>query len=495
MSGFVLAIDQGTTSSRAIVFDGEMKIAGVGQQEFTQHFPHSGWVEHDAEEIWESVVAVVKIALGKAGVSAADIAAVGITNQRETVVVWDKATGKPIDNAIVWQDRRTAAICNEMKEKGLEDVFSAKTGLLLDPYFSGTKLAWLLDNVDGARGRAEAGELLAGTIDSYLIWKLTGGAAHVTDATNASRTLLFNIETNEWDAELGQLLDVPLSMLPEVMDSAADFGVTEASLFGAAIPILGVAGDQQAATIGQACFAPGMMKSTYGTGCFAVLNTGGTLVRSKNRLLTTIAYRLDGRTTYALEGSIFVAGAAVQWLRDGIKVIGKAEESGRLAAEADETQQVYLVPAFVGLGAPHWDADARGAIFGLTRSTGPAEFARAALESVAFQTRDLLDAMKKDWTDARGQTVLRVDGGMVASDWTMQRLADILDAPVDRPTILETTALGAAWLAGSRAGVWSGMEDFSKAWKLDRRFEPAMADGLRETKLAGWRDAVRRTLS
>jgi glycerol kinase len=495
MGGFVLAIDQGTTSSRAIVFDGDMKVAGVGQQEFTQHFPQSGWVEHDADEIWESVVAVVKTALGKAGIGASEVAAIGITNQRETVVVWDKATGKPIHNAIVWQDRRTAAICHAMKEKGLEGVFSAKTGLLLDPYFSGTKLAWLLDNVDGARARAEAGELLAGTIDTFLIWKLTGGAAHVTDATNASRTLLFNIETNAWDAELGGLLNVPLSMLPEVKDSAADFGVTEAALFGAAIPILGVAGDQQAATIGQACFQPGMMKSTYGTGCFAVLNTGETLVRSKNRLLTTIAYRLDGRTTYALEGSIFVAGAAVQWLRDGIKVIGKAEESGQLAAEADESQQVYLVPAFVGLGAPHWDADARGAIFGLTRSTGPAEFARAALESVAFQTRDLLDAMKKDWADASGQTVLRVDGGMVASDWTMQRLADILDAPVDRPTILETTALGAAWLAGSRAGVWPGMADFSKAWKLDRRFGPAMGDALRETKLAGWRDAVRRTLS
>lgn len=495
MGGFVLAIDQGTTSSRAIVFDGDMKVAGVGQQEFTQHFPQSGWVEHDADEIWDSVVAVVKTALEKAGIGASEVAAIGITNQRETVVVWDKATGKPIHNAIVWQDRRTAAICHEMKEKGLEEVFSAKTGLLLDPYFSGTKLAWLLDNVDGARARAEAGELLAGTIDAFLIWKLTAGAAHVTDATNASRTLLFNIETNAWDAELGELLNVPLSMLPEVKDSAADFGVTEGGLFGAAIPILGVAGDQQAATIGQACFQPGMMKSTYGTGCFAVLNTGETLVRSKNRLLTTIAYRLDGRTTYALEGSIFVAGAAVQWLRDGIKVIGKAEESGRLAVEADESLEVYLVPAFVGLGAPHWDADARGAIFGLTRSTGPAEFARAALESVAFQTRDLLDAMKKDWADGSGQTVLRVDGGMVASDWTMQRLADILDAPVDRPTILETTALGAAWLAGSRAGVWPGMEDFSKAWKLDRRFEPAMGDALRETKLAGWRDAVRRTLS
>jgi glycerol kinase len=494
MGGFVLAIDQGTTSSRAIVFDERMEIVGVGQQEFTQHFPKSGWVEHDADEIWDSVVAVVKSALDRAGITAGDVAAIGITNQRETIVVWDKATGAPIHNAIVWQDRRTAQICHDMKEQGLEETFSKKTGLLLDPYFSGTKLAWLLDDVDGARGRAEAGELLAGTIDSFLIWKLTGGKAHVTDATNASRTLLFNIRTNEWDGELADLLGVPLGMLPKVLDSADDFGVTEEGLFGAAIPILGVAGDQQAATIGQACFSPGMMKSTYGTGCFAVLNTGETLVRSKNRLLTTIAYRLDGKTIYALEGSIFVAGAAVQWLRDGIGVIGKAEESGVLAAKADEAQEVYLVPAFVGLGAPHWDAEARGAIFGLTRSTGPAEFARAALESVAFQTRDLLDAMKKDWPEAR-ETVLRVDGGMVASDWTMQRLADLLDAPVDRPTILETTARGAAWLAGSRAGVWPGIEDFSKAWKLERRFEPRMDDELRESKLDGWRDAVRRTLS
>ncbi|MET0169020.1 MAG: glycerol kinase GlpK [Aliihoeflea sp.] len=494
MSGFVLAIDQGTTSSRAIVFGADMEVVGVGQQEFTQHFPKSGWVEHDANEIWDSVVAVVKSALDKAAISAADIAAIGITNQRETIVVWDKATGEPIHNAIVWQDRRTAQICHDMKEKGLEEIFSKKTGLLLDPYFSGTKLAWLLDTIEGARAKAESGELLAGTIDAFLIWKLTGGKSHVTDATNASRTLLFNIETNAWDEELAQLLNVPLAMLPKVLDSADDFGVTEEGLFGAAIPILGVAGDQQAATIGQACFAPGMMKSTYGTGCFAVLNTGETLVRSKNRLLTTIAYRLDGKTIYALEGSIFVAGAAVQWLRDGIGVIGKADESGVLAAQADETQEVYLVPAFVGLGAPHWDAEARGAIFGLTRSTGPAEFARAALESVAFQTRDLLDAMKKDWPEAR-ETVLRVDGGMVASDWTMQRLADLLDAPVDRPTILETTALGAAWLAGSRAGVWPDMKAFAEAWKLEHRFEPHMGNDQRETKLAGWRDAVRRTLS
>ncbi|AMS43065.1 glycerol kinase GlpK [Aminobacter aminovorans] len=495
MSGFILAIDQGTTSSRAIVFDQTMKPVGVGQKEFTQHFPASGWVEHDPEEIWDSVVTTCRAALKKAGTTAADIAAIGITNQRETVVIWDRTTGKPIHNAIVWQDRRTAPLCARLKKQGLEPKFTGKTGLLLDPYFSGTKIAWLLDKVKGARKRAERGELLAGTIDSFLIWRLTGGKLHATDATNASRTLVYSIAKNDWDAELLDILKIPAVMLPEVKDCAADFGVTEKALFGAEIPILGVAGDQQAATIGQACFEPGMMKSTYGTGCFAILNTGSDMVRSKNRLLTTIAYRLEGKTTYALEGSIFVAGAAVQWLRDGIKVIGKAEQSGKLAADADDSQDVYLVPAFVGLGAPHWDAEARGAIFGLTRNTGPAEFARAALESVAYQTRDLLDAMKKDWKGGNGKTVLRVDGGMVASDWTMQRLADILDAPVDRPTVLETTALGAAWLAGSRAGVWPKAKQFSKAWALDRQFKPVMEPSLRKAKLKGWHDAVRRTLT
>ncbi|MEJ6781651.1 glycerol kinase GlpK [Aminobacter sp. Piv2-1] len=495
MSGFVLAIDQGTTSSRAIVFDGSMKVAGVGQKEFAQHFPASGWVEHDPEEIWESVVSTCRTALKKAGKTAAEISAIGITNQRETVVIWDKASGKPIHNAIVWQDRRTAPLCAKLKKQGLEPKFTRKTGLLLDPYFSGTKISWLLDKVKGARKRAERGELLAGTIDSFLIWRLTGGKVHATDATNASRTLVYNIEKNEWDAELLDILRIPAALLPEVKDCAADYGATEKALFGTEIPILGVAGDQQAATIGQACFEPGMMKSTYGTGCFALLNTGGDVVRSKNRLLTTIAYRLDGKTTYALEGSIFAAGAAVQWLRDGIKVIGKAKHSGELAAKADGTQSVYLVPAFVGLGAPHWDADARGAIYGLTRNTGPEEFARAALESVAYQTRDLLDAMKKDWKQGNGKTVLRVDGGMVASDWTMQRLADILDAPVDRPTVLETTALGAAWLAGSRAGVWPKAKQFAKAWALDRQFKPAMDAKVRAAKLKGWQEAVRRTLT
>jgi glycerol kinase len=495
MTGYVLAIDQGTTSSRAIVFDRSMKVAATAQKEFTQHYPASGWVEHDPEEIWQSVVTTCRDALARAKLLAADVAAIGITNQRETVVIWERESGKPIHNAIVWQDRRTSAFCQKLKKQGLEKKFTARTGLLLDPYFSGTKIAWLLDHVKGARRRAERGELLAGTIDSFLIWRLTGGRLHATDATNASRTLAYNIVRNEWDGELLEILRIPAALLPEVKDCAADFGVTVKSLFGAEIPILGVAGDQQAATIGQACFQPGMMKSTYGTGCFAILNTGSDIVRSKNRLLTTIAYRLAGRTTYALEGSIFVAGAAVQWLRDGIKVIGKAEHSGELAAQADETQAVYLVPAFVGLGAPHWDAEARGAMFGLTRNSGPAEFARAALESVAFQTRDLLDAMKKDWKGGSAKTVLRVDGGMVASDWTMQRLADILDAPVDRPTILETTALGAAWLAGSRAGVWPKAKDFARTWALDRRFKPAMDEAARKRKLTGWRDAVRRTLS
>lgn len=495
MSGFVLAIDQGTTSTRAILFDDKMKVVGSGQKEFTQHYPASGWVEHDPEEIWASVVATVKAALKKAGRHASEMAALGITNQRETVVIWDRATGKPIHNAIVWQDRRTAPLCHKLKKQGLEKTFTKKTGLLLDPYFSGTKIAWMLDKVKGARKRAEKGELLAGTIDSFLIWRLTGGKVHATDATNASRTLVYNIAENAWDDELLSILNIPAKMLPEVKDCADDYGITDKNLFGAEIRILGVAGDQHAATIGQACFEPGMMKSTYGTGCFALLNTGADLVRSKNRLLTTIAYRLNGKTTYALEGSIFIAGAAVQWLRDGIKVIGKAEQSGKLAAEADPTQNVYLVPAFVGLGAPHWDAEARGAIFGLTRNSGPAEFARAALEAVAYQTRDLLDAMRRDWKGTSAKTVLRVDGGMVASDWTMQRLADILDAPVDRPTILETTALGAAWLAGSKAGVWPDTKKFAKSWALERRFQPDMEESTRAVKLAGWRDAVRRTLS
>jgi glycerol kinase len=422
MSGYILAIDQGTTSSRAIVFDGAMKIVAQGQQEFPQIYPASGWVEHDPEDIWNSVVATVKTALRKAKLKAADITAIGITNQRETAVIWDRATGKAIHNAIVWQDRRTAPLCRKLKKRGLEPKFSRRTGLLLDPYFAGTKFAWLLDHVKGARARAAKGELAGGTIDTFLIWRLTGGRMHLTDATNASRTLLYDIGRNEWDEELLNILDVPIKILPQVKDCADDFGVTEKKLFGAEIPILGVAGDQQAATIGQ------------------------------------------------------------------------ASESGKLAATADPAQSLYLVPAFVGLGAPHWDADARGAVFGLTRNSGPAEFARAALESVAFQTRDLLDAMRKDWTGS-AKTVLRVDGGMVVSDWTMQRLADILDAPVDRPEILETTALGAAWLAGSKAGVWPKESEFAKSWAVERRFTPQMDPKTRALRVKGWKDAVRRTKS
>jgi glycerol kinase len=495
MGGYVIAIDQGTTSTRAIIFDESLKVAGTGQKEFRQIFPNSGWVEHDPEEIWETVVWSIKEALKKANLEASDIAAIGITNQRETTLIWDRETGKPLHNAIVWQDRRTAKICDKLKKAGHEKVFAKRTGLLLDPYFSGTKLSWLLSNVKGARKRAEKGELCFGTVDTFLIWRLTGGKSFVTDATNASRTLMFNIEKNVWDKELLDILDVPKSVLPEVLDCAADFGIADADLFGAEIPILGVAGDQHAAVIGQACFSPGMLKSTYGTGCFALLNTGEDIVRSKNRLLTTIAYRLDGKSYYALEGSIFVAGAAVQWLRDGLKMIGSAPETGALADKADDAQEVYLVPAFVGLGAPWWDAEARGAMFGLTRGTGPAEFARAALEAVCYQTGDLLDAMHKDWKNDDCDIVLRVDGGMVASDWTMQRLSDLIDAPVDRPVILETTALGAAWLAGSRAGVWPDMKAFAETWARDRRFEPKMDEEVRTRKLKGWKNAVRRTLS
>ncbi|ALN75427.1 glycerol kinase GlpK [Aureimonas sp. AU20] len=494
MAGYVLAIDQGTTSTRAIVFDDAFRILGVGQEEFPQHFPRSGWVEHDPEDIWRSTVATVRTALAAASLSAGDIAALGITNQRETTVIWDRDSGAPIHNAIVWQDRRTAETCGQLREDGVEAEVTGKTGLVIDPYFSGTKISWILDNVSGARARAEAGKLAFGTVDSFLLWRLTGGRVHATDATNASRTLLFDIEANSWDDELLRLLRVPRALLPEVRDCASDFGTTDPALFGAAIPILGMAGDQHAALLGNACFRPGMTKSTYGTGCFAVLNTGGTRCHSQNRLLSTVGYRLGGQTTFALEGSIFVAGAAVQWLRDGLKLIERAEQSGPMAAKASEGEDVYLVPAFVGLGAPWWDAEARGAIYGLTRNTGPNEFARAALESVCFQTGDLLGAMGRDW-QGEGDRVLRVDGGMVSSDWTMQRLADLLDAPVDRPVVLETTALGAAWLAGFQAGVWPDQDGFSASWHLERRFEPGMSPVERGRKLAGWASAVKRTLT
>jgi glycerol kinase len=488
---FVLAIDQGTTSSRAILFRDDISIAAVAQQEFPQHFPASGWVEHEPDDIWNSTVATCREALKKANAKPSDIAAIGITNQRETTVVWDRATGQAIHRAIVWQDRRTADICAKLKADGAENVISAKTGLIIDPYFSGTKIAWLLDHVPGARARAERGELLFGTVDCYLLWRLTGGKVHATDATNASRTLLFDIHNGQWDDELLKLLRVPRSLLPDVKDSSHAFGQTEPNLFGGAIAIRGIAGDQQAATIGQACFTPGMMKSTYGTGCFALLNTGTRPVASNNRLLTTIAYQLKGTRTYALEGSIFVAGSAVQWLRDGLGIIKQASESGPLADAADAAQDVYLVPAFVGMGAPYWNPNVRGALFGLTRNTGPKELAKAALESVCYQTYDLWAAMRADWPDAAAaQTVLRVDGGMTASDWTMQRLADLLDAPVDRPVIQETTALGAAYLAGLSAGVFPEPSRFADNWRLERRFKPAMSAETRARKLQGWKHAV-----
>jgi glycerol kinase len=492
-AGAILALDQGTTSSRAIVFGADLAILGMAQREFAQHYPASGWVEHDPDDIWRTTVETARQALAGARLGASDIAAVGITNQRETCVLWDRRTGKPIHRAIVWQDRRTAEACRALKERGNEPAVTAKTGLLLDPYFSATKVAWLLDHVEGARALAKAGHLAFGTVDTFLLWRLTGGRVHATDATNASRTLLYDIGKGSFDDELLALFDVPRAILPEVRDCDAAFGTTEASILGAALPILGVAGDQQAATIGQACFRPGMVKATYGTGCFALLNTGDKPVASHNRLLTTVAYQLSGKRTYALEGAIFIAGAAVQWLRDGLKIIQSAPESGTLAAAADGAQDVYLVPAFVGLGAPYWQPDARGALLGLSRGTGPKEIARAALEAVCYQTRDLLEAMYSDWP-GRTKSVLRVDGGMVASDWTMQFLADILDAPVERPVVQETTALGAAWLAGHKAGVWPDAEGFGRLWKLERAFEPALAAAERARKYAGWQRAVRAVL-
>lgn len=489
----ILAIDQGTTSSRAIIFDANLRVKASAQEEFQQHYPASGWVEHDPFDLWATVADTARAAIEKAGLTAQDIAAIGITNQRETTLLWDRETGEPLYNAIVWQDRRTANICAELIVAGHEPMITARTGLLLDPYFSGTKLKWILDHTPGAREKAKRGELAFGTVDSFLIWKLTDGKTHATDATNAARTMLYNIRTGAWDAEICGLLDIPMQLLPQVRDCAADFGVTRADLFGREIPILGVAGDQQAATVGQACFQPGMMKSTYGTGCFALLNTGPEMVASKNRLLTTIAYQLNGKPTYALEGSIFIAGAVVQWLRDGLKIIHEARETQTLADAADPTQDLVLVPAFTGLGAPYWRPDCRGAVFGLTRNSGPAELARAALESVGFQTRDLLEAMRADW-GAAADGILRVDGGMTASDWTMQFLSDILGAPVDRPIVTETTALGAAFLAGMQAGICPGPDEFAKNWALERRFTPAMDADLRAAKYARWGRAVAATM-
>jgi glycerol kinase len=492
MPTHLLAIDQGTTSSRAIVFDAELKPVAAEQQEIRQIYPAPGQVEHDPEDIWQSVVATVRGAMAKAGVSAKDIAGIGITNQRETTIVWDRATGKPIHNAIVWQDRRTADVCARLRAEGHEDFVTAQTGLLLDPYFSATKLAWLLDNVDGARAAAKAGRLAFGTVDSFLLWRLTGGSVHATDATNAARTNLANIETASWSDQLAEVFGIREIILPLVLNSADSFGSSLPELFGGPIRILGVAGDQQAATIGQGCFRPGMMKSTYGTGCFALLNIGDRPVRSKHKLLTTIAYRLHGKNTYALEGAIFIAGAAVQWLRDGLKIIARSSDVNALAAKANPDEVVYLVPAFVGLGAPYWDPDARGLLCGLTRNSGAAEIAKAALESVGYQTRDLLEAMLADWP-AAADTVLRVDGGMVASDPAMQFLADITGACVDRPVVQETTALGAAYLAGLQAGVCPDPEGFAKTWRLDQRFEPRLDPAVRARKWAGWQDAVRRT--
>ncbi|MFG1346657.1 glycerol kinase GlpK [Xanthobacter autotrophicus DSM 431] len=492
MAAYILAIDQGTTSSRALLVRPDGSVAASAQQELPQHFPASGQVEQEAEDIFGTVLSCCRQALDKAGAAAADIAAIGITNQRETTLVWERATGRAIHRAIVWQDRRTADACARLEADGHGALVRARTGLVIDPYFSATKIAHILDAVPGARARAERGDLAFGTVDSFLLFRLTGGRVHATDATNAARTLLFDIHTGAWDADLLAVFGVPAALLPEVRDCAADFGVTDPALFGGPIVVRGMAGDQQAAMVGQACFAPGMVKSTYGTGCFALLNTGETPVASRNRLLTTIAYQIGGKRTYALEGSIFVAGAAVQWLRDGLRIIAQAGDSDRLAAGADETQDVILVPAFVGLGAPYWRPEVRGALFGLTRGTGPAELARAALESVCFQTCDLIDAMHADWPGAGAATVLRVDGGMTASDYTMQRLADLIGAPVDRPAEKETTVMGAAYLAGLSCGFFPPPEAFAARWRLDRRFAPAMTGEARQARLAAWRDAVGR---
>ncbi|MFY2822606.1 glycerol kinase GlpK [Ruegeria sp. MALMAid1280] len=492
---YVLAVDQGTTSTRAIIFDETLKVVATSQDEFDQHFPQSGWVEHVPDDLWASSAGTCRAVIERAGVDPKDIVSIGITNQRETTIVWDKATGQPIYNAIVWQDRRTSNYCEQLRAAGHSDMFADRTGLLIDPYFSSTKLKWILDHVDGARERARRGELLFGTVDTFLIWKLTGGKVHATDATNAARTMLYDIRKGRWSSTICALFDIPMEMLPEVKDSAADFGLSRADLFGREIPICGVAGDQQAATLGQACFEPGMLKATYGTGCFALLNTGNTPVQSKNRLLTTIAYQLNGQPTYALEGSIFIAGAVVQWLRDGLRIIHEASETQALAEKADPTQNVVLVPAFTGLGAPYWKPDCRGSVFGLTRNSGPNELAKAALESVAFQTRDLLEAMTSDIGAKVDNAVLRVDGGMSASDWAMQFLADIIDGPVDRPQILETTALGVAWLAGMHVGAMPEREEFAKHWALEREFVPLMDQKTRARKYGAWKRAVDCTLA
>lgn len=490
MGQHILAIDQGTTSSRSIIFSPKGSIEAIAQQEFSQKYPKDGWVEHDPEEIWESVLTTLKEVFKKCNLSPSDIASVGITNQRETTLVWNKSTGKPVYPAIVWQDRRTAQLCRELSEdEAFVSYITDTTGLLLDPYFSATKVAWILDNVEGARQQAENGDLLFGTVDTFLIWRLTGGKSHRTDATNASRTMLFDIHNQCWDAKLLEKFKIPVAMLPEVMDCAADFGVIKDDLIGAAIPIQGVAGDQQAALVGQACFEKGMAKSTYGTGCFMILNTGDAPLQSKNRLLTTVGYRLDGKTTYALEGSIFMAGATVQWLRDGLKLIDDAAESEALAQRARRDNGVFLVPAFTGLGAPYWDPDARGAILGLTRDTGISEIVAAGLQSVCYQTKDLQKAME---SDGARPTTIRVDGGMSRNDWVMGFLSDILGAEVERPEITETTALGAAFLAGLQAGVFSSIDDLTQCWTSDSVFTPRLSKQERDKAYDGWKEAVER---
>ncbi len=486
---YVLAIDQGTSSSRTVICDAAMDVVASAQQEFTQHYPQPGWVEHDPEEIWRTVVAVTRQALDGAGTGAADVAAIGITNQRETTVVWDRTTGEPVYNAVVWQDRRTADTCADLKEAGLEEKVTRLTGLRLDPYFSATKIAWILDNVGGARRRAERGELAFGTIDTFLLWRLTGGAEHATDATNASRTMLYNIHTQEWDDELLEIFDVPRSLLPDVRDCAADYGTTANDLFDGGVTIGGIAGDQQAALLGQAGIGEGMTKSTYGTGCFVIVNTGDDAVPSHNQLLTTVAYRIGGKVTYGLEGSVFVAGSAIQWLRDALKIIASAPETQPIAAATGVVDDVYVVPAFAGLGAPYWDPHARGAVLGLTRGSGRDEIVTATLQSVAYQTRDLIDAMADDGIRPR---VIRVDGGMVANDWFLQFLADILDLPVERPQNVESTVQGAIYLAALTGSVLGSLDDVASRWQRDRLFEPQMDDSRRGSLLAGWADAVRR---
>ncbi|MFC2740207.1 MAG: glycerol kinase GlpK, partial [Selenomonas sp.] len=486
---YVMALDAGTTSNRAIIFDADSKIVGVAQKEFTQHFPQPGWVEHDAEEIWSSMHEVMREALEQSGLVASDIAAIGITNQRETTVIWDRTTGRPIYNAIVWQSRQTADICEDLKRQGLVDEFKEKTGLVIDAYFSGTKVKWILDHVEGARARAEKGELAFGTIDTWLLWKLTGGKEHKTDYSNASRTLMFNIKTLEWDEALLKHLTVPKSLLPEVRPSSEVYGHTVPSVIGASVPVAGMAGDQQSALFGQNCFSPGEAKNTYGTGCFLLMNTGTDICMSKNGLVTTIAWGLDGKVEYALEGSIFVGGSAIQWLRDGLRLVDSAPDSEWVAKKVKDAGGVYMVPAFVGLGAPYWDMNARGMIIGLTRGTTKAHIVRATLDSLAYQTRDVLGAMEAD--SGNRLAALKVDGGAVANNLLMQFQADLLGVPVDRPQITETTALGAAYLAGLATGVWASKEDLKKSWQLDTRFTPALDKKDADKLYKGWKKAVK----